>query len=156
MPRKEGNYYKHGHTVGSRKTPEYSSWHGIKARCYKPHNSRYSSYGGRGITMCDRWINSFENFLEDMGSKPTPKHSIDRIDVNGNYEPSNCRWATMEQQMLNKQNSKVITYKGVTLPLKTWATKLGVRYNLLRRRIFVYGWDIEKAFHQQSERYTPL
>lgn len=94
---------KHGHTID--KLPTYRSWYAMKRRCTDIFYSRYSDYGGRGIKVCDRWLESFINFLEDMGERPI-NTTIDRIDNNGNYEPLNCRWATSKQQSLNKRNTK--------------------------------------------------
>lgn len=86
-------------------SPEYIAWNNLKNRCNNPNNSRYAHYGGRGIKVCDSWKTSFINFYNDMGERPTPYHSIDRIDNDGNYEPSNCRWATNSQQNLNRKIS---------------------------------------------------
>ena len=86
---------------------EYKSWAKIKQRCLNPNDKRYESYGARGITVCERWKNSFLSFLEDMGPRPSKEHSIDRINVNGNYEPSNCRWADIITQNRNKRVGKL-------------------------------------------------
>jgi hypothetical protein len=93
---------KHGHARQSKATTEYKAWYGLIQRCHNASNKDYIAYGGRGITVCDSWA-SFENFLRDMGRKPSKEYSIDRINTNGNYEPSNCRWATPEQQSRNKR-----------------------------------------------------
>lgn len=85
---------------------EHPSWSHMMSRCYRTKDLRYKDYGGRGITVCERWINSFENFVADMGKRPSKEYSLDRIDVNGNYEPSNCRWATQLEQRHNRRDSK--------------------------------------------------
>lgn len=95
----------HGETRQLSKTPEYACWVQIKTRCFNQNYVEFHLYGGRGITMCDRWRDSFENFLADMGRRPSRKHSIDREDVNGHYEPGNCRWATSSDQAKNRRHS---------------------------------------------------
>lgn len=114
----------HGQSSGENKTIEYKTWLGMKNRCYNQREKSYKYYGGRGIKVCDRWLNSFENFLEDMGKRPHGKFSIDRIDVNGNYEPSNCRWATDYQQRRNKTNNNVIEYNGSKIIIEDLAACL--------------------------------
>jgi hypothetical protein len=105
-------------------------------RCYRENAQQFRHYGGRGITVCDRWRESFENFLADMGPKPTPKHSIDRFpDTNGNYEPGNCRWATQSQQMRNSRLTRMVTVNGETRAAADWGDETGVKYKTIVDRI---------------------
>ena len=91
---------------GGRNSPEYEPWRSAKRRCFNPKNEHFDRYGGRGITMCPEWRDSFEAFLRDVGPRPSPRHSIDRINNDGNYEPGNVRWATKREQMLNTSRSR--------------------------------------------------
>lgn len=99
---------RHGHAKTHRLTTEYRAWTGLRQRCKNPNATSYKDYGGRGILVCKRWDDSFENFYEDMGPKPGPGYSIDRIDNNGNYEPDNCRWATSKEQNNNQRPGRGI------------------------------------------------
>jgi len=131
-------------THGMTKTSEHKSWSGIKERCFNPNHKGYSYYGARGITVCDRWKNSFENFFADMGLKPTPKHSIDRIDNNGNYCPDNCRWATKAEQANNKSTNRLITIGCVTLTIAQWTKEMGFGEMVIWDRLEA-GWSEYKA-----------
>jgi hypothetical protein len=126
-------------THGMSRTPEYAAWIGIRNRCYNPNIDSYPNYGGRGISVCERWINSFENFYSDMGPRPSEGHSIDRMDANGNYEPSNCRWATLTEQNRNLRRNHRITVGGVTLCVAAWAERTGISAGTIHRRMR-YGW----------------
>ena len=119
---------KHGHCSRSNRAPEYSSWTNMKGRCCNPKNRSYHDYGGRGITICDRWIESFENFYADMGPKPSPKHSLDREHVSGNYEPENCRWATAQTQLNNTRRNTYVIYENKQYTLAELARYLGLGY----------------------------
>src|SRR6266436_4499546 len=107
-------------THGLTETADYASWCDMLTRCYNPRFNGYKYYGGRGITVCERWRHSFENFLADMGVKPSLKHSLDRIDCNGPYSPDNCRWATRLEQNANQRRIKLYTFGGETRHLKEW------------------------------------
>ncbi len=133
-------------THGKSRTPEYHAWQAIKDRCGLPHHRNYKNYGGRGITICERWINSFENFFADMGERPTPTHSIDRWpDNDGHYEPANCRWATRKEQVDNRRNSLLCTINGKKQCVKDWCKELKiVSYEAALLRIRK-GWPIERA-----------
>lgn len=133
------------------KTKEYKTWAEMKFRCLNKTSTSYHHYGGRGITVCVRWIESYENFLADMGRAPTKDHSIDRINVNGNYEPSNCKWSTDCEQANNRRNSRLITLYGSTKTLAQWCHKLGVNYNTMSTRIY-RGWKHSEAIEKSTDK----
>lgn len=126
---------------GQKGTPEYKAWLSMRARCRDVKNR---TYGARGISVCERWSN-FAAFLEDMGRRPTPRHSLDRIDVNGHYSPENCRWATPREQQNNKRNTVVVTYNGKQVPLIVAAEYSGIKYATLHSRLMA-GWPESKLF----------
>lgn len=116
-------------------TKVYRAWLAIYNRCYNKNIDVYRHYGGRGIRVCDRWLNSFDNFLSDMGHPPSKKHSIERDDNDGHYTPENCRWATMHEQCRNRRNSRLLTYKGQTMILQDWAKHLGIHRRTLSDKL---------------------
>lgn len=131
-------------THGQYKSVEYRTYKHMVERCTNESCKMYPHYGGRGISVCERWM-TFENFLADMGVRPSPKHSLDRINNDGNYEPGNCRWATGSQQMRNTRRTRMITHNGETLPLKDWSIRLGLGESTIQSRLDVYGWTVEQA-----------
>lgn len=123
----------------------YNAWRSMKKRCYLKTNHNYKHYGERGIKVCDEWLNdpqAFYNWSMNNGYKDNL--TIDRIDVNGNYEPNNCRWVDIKTQANNKRNNKSITYNGMTKTMSEWASYLNLDYGLLKSRI-LNGWTFEKA-----------
>jgi len=135
----------HGDSVNCTTSPEYNIWRGIKLRTLNPNDQAFPRYGGRGITICDRWKDSFENFLADVGRRPGPEYSIDRYpDNDGNYEPGNVRWATREEQANNRRSSRFLTHKGLTLTVVQWARFLHINHTTLHERL-ASGWSIERA-----------
>jgi hypothetical protein len=141
---------RHGHSKRINKSSEYRAWCNIRNRCLNHNVKSYKDYGGRGIKVCDAWLNSFENFLKDMGEKPSEKHTIDRIDVNGNYEPSNCRWATTVEQSRNKRNTVLISYDGKSLTLSEWSELTGVKRSTLSMRFYNYNWSAKEVIEGKS------
>jgi hypothetical protein len=125
---------------------EYRTWRAMKQRCEYPKHRAYPRYGGRGIKVCDRW-QSYDAFLADMGPRPSPKHSIERRDNNGDYEPDNCVWATHREQVLNRRGAVLCTYNGRTQPLSLWADETGIPYGRLYDRL-KKNWPVEQAFTQ--------
>jgi len=134
----------HGERNLRNTTPEYKSWMSAKARVSNPNTDGYEHYGGRGIKMCDRWLESYQNFLSDIGRKPTPKHTLERKDVNGDYEPANCIWATMSEQNNNRRDTERITRNGRSMTVTQWCRELDLNPQTVFLRLF-YGWDVERA-----------
>lgn len=132
-------------THGRSKTSEYRCWMGAIRRCYNKHTKDYPDYGGRGITVCDRWRHDFAAFLADMGHRPSPRHSIERKDTDGPYSPENCCWATAKEQGRNKRNNRLLTFRGTTCPMSEWAELLGISLQTISSRIHQMGWPPEKA-----------
>lgn len=124
--------------------PLYSTWNNMMVRCYKEDQFVFKNYGGRGVTVCDEWHN-FLGFLLGVGPRPGPEYSLDRIDVNGNYEPSNCRWATSEEQANNTRWNVFIEWRGERRSISQWAKKLGMSINVLHYRIRRLGMNMDDA-----------
>lgn len=148
---------------GKWKTPEWGVWSGIQARCHNPEHPGYANYGGRGILVCRGWRDSFENFLADMGERPSAKHSVDRIDNERGYDcghcedckgrnaEANCRWATPKEQASNRRSTRRITFNGETMTLTDWATRVGISTPLLHHRL-KSGWSVEDALSKPADR----
>jgi hypothetical protein len=134
----------HGETRNHATSPEWNSWSAMRARCENQSDPAWKDYGGRGVRVCERW-QTFEVFLADMGRRPTSSHSIDRFpDKNGNYEPSNCRWATKKEQARNTRQNRILEYNGEALCMAEWAERLGVRPQRIHARL-KRGWSVARA-----------
>lgn len=143
--------FTHGMTTSHR--PEYDAWTCMKKRCYSKNTKDYPQYGGRGITVCDEWLNDVAQFFADMGPKPSPKHTIDRIDTNGNYCKANCRWATMKEQCNNRRSSKWVSYLGETKTVSNWADQFGIHRSVILSRLKM-NWSIERALTTPVQKKT--
>lgn len=136
-------------THGMSRTPTYSCWLKMIDRCYRTTDRSYTNYGARGIGVCERWRDSFDAFLEDMGEKPSAGRSIDRINNDGDYEPGNCRWATRREQARNTTRSRWITFNGKRALLTEWVRTTGIRFSTLRYRLS--RWPISRALTQARD-----
>lgn len=125
------------------KTRVWRIWYGMLERCRRPTNTVFKFYGGRGIKVCERW-QVFDNFLADMGEPPLGM-TLEREKTDGDYEPSNCRWATMKEQQRNRRNTHWLTFDGRTQAMSAWAEEAGVPYKTLWMRVVKYGWTVERA-----------
>lgn len=141
---------KHGHTMNG-PSITYKSWNCARNRCLNKNSRSYAAYGGSGITFCDRWQgeNGFANFLMDMGERPGKEYSLDRKNCNGNYEPSNCRWATKKEQSNNRRNNFVIEFDGIRLTATEWSDRTGIKMGTIIRRV-KDGWSIERTLTERK------
>ena len=139
MPKKHGLSYE----------PEYKAWQTMRLRCTVPANAAYASYGGRGIKVCERWMNSVEAFMQDMGKKPTPKHELDRINNDGNYEPSNCRWATRSENDRNRRSTVWVMFHGQRRKYADLCEEFNMDRTVVRHRLRA-GWSVEHAFETKT------
>lgn len=138
---------RHGRTGST----EHDIWRSMKQRCCNPNKRSYSRYGGRGIKVCDDWSHSFEAFYRDMGPRPSMQHSLDRIDPNGHYEPSNCRWATKVEQQNNMRSNRIVEWRGRKQSLSQWSKELGINRSTLEGRL-EWGWTVDEAFTTKERK----
>jgi hypothetical protein len=136
--------------VNLSETPEYRHWINMKSRCDNPRTPGFD-YGGRGIKVCARWRDSFQNFFADLGPRPSPSHSVDRIDSNGNYEPSNCRWATPKEQGRNTRTNHLVIVGGREMTLAEAVETAPVPYNTVLYRL-KRGWDLDDALSRPAKK----
>lgn len=141
-------------THGISHTPEYRAWSSMRRRCYDPANAAYADYGGRGITVCERWLESPLNFLADMGPKPSARHCLDRTDNSLGYFKENCRWVTYKDSNQNKRSNRWIVYQGRSLPLIEWIRQLGLSESRVANRLYA-GWSVERAFTEPAAVRPP-
>lgn len=145
---------------GMDRSPEQRAWIGMRQRCLNANKREYMHYGGRGITVCKEWLHSFEAFFAHVGVRPSPKHSLDRIDVNGNYEPGNVRWATQKEQIDNTRVVRLVTLSGKTQSISAWEREMGLSKGQVRSRENA-GWSLEQAIltpsikAQKVRKYVP-
>lgn len=132
-------------------SPTYKSWINAKQRCYNPNNHNYPNYGGRGIKMCEKWVESFVSFLEDMGERPSKEYTLDRIDVDGDYEPSNCRWATRRTQSNNRRDNVFLYLNGERLTV----SEFSVKYNVNRSNV-AYEMRRGLSANEIIEKYSNM
>ncbi len=130
---------------------EYKIYHGMLKRCLNKNSSDFSNYGGRGINVCDRWLESFENFYEDMGGRPSSDYSLDRIENDGGYSPDNCKWSTRSEQQNNKRTNRILTLGNITDTLANWSRIVHISEATLWARIKA-GWSDERALTQEVAR----
>lgn len=138
-------------TLNGKVTPECRAWHHMIGRCHHEDHVAYEDYGGRGIKVCKRWRDSFPNFLADVGRRPSPKHSLGRINNDKGYVRSNVRWQTLAEQSTNKRSTRLIKFRGETLAAKHWAERLNISYSTLLGRL-LRGWIIRRALTEPIQK----
>lgn len=146
----KNNFTKHGYGG----TPEYKAWWSMLQRCSNPKDHNYLRYGGRGIKVCPSWIDSCKVFIDDMGYRPSSSHSLDRIDNNGDYHPTNCRWATKLEQINNRSTTVVIKLNGIDMTLGDAARLYQIDVELVRRRL-KSGWDVVSSLTRKARSCEP-
>ena len=134
--------------------PEYRCWQTMRLRCKEPTNAAYKDYGARGITVCDRWLESPANFLADMGEKPSPAHELDRRDNDKGYSPENCRWVTRSVNDRNRRSNRMIDYLGETQALAHWCERFGIARDTAKKRLDA-GWTVEETFTIPTRAKAP-
>jgi hypothetical protein len=139
-------------THGLSGTRIYNIWNSMRGRCKNTGTRDAKHYADKGIRVCERWDSSFEAFLADMGPLPSPRHTIDRIDGNGNYEPGNCRWATPREQCLNQARTRRVVVNGESIPLLLAAERAGLSWSVVVQRIDKLGWTLERALSQPARK----
>lgn len=148
---KDNPSYKHGYAHRGNKRPAiYRRWQHMIQRCHNPNDRDYPQYGGRGITVCNRWRDNFQFFINDIGEPPSARHTLDRIDNSKGYEPNNVRWATPKEQQNNRRNTKMLTIDEVTRPLQEWCAMVGINSKAVLYRLKHGGMSHKEAI------YTPL
>lgn len=135
--------------------PEYPIWATMRQRCSNPKDISFSYYGGRGITVCARWVASFRDFVSDMGLRPSAKYSIDRIDNDGNYEPGNCRWVTRKEQLRNRRITRWIVFGEEKCSLAEWSERTGIPRSAISKRL-ACSWSVADALTIPSGVYHCL
>jgi hypothetical protein len=149
----------HGHStrigkVGQYRSKTYICWIGMKMRCLNKNHKYFYRYGGRGITVCDRWVNSFENFILDMGEKPT-KMTLERVNNDMGYYPENCKWITLKENANNRNNTRFLELNGLRLPIMKWVDKTGLCKETIKYRL-KSGWSIEKTLTKRTNYRSNL
>jgi hypothetical protein len=152
---REGKTFKHREARRAVRSPEYTAWLGMISRCYRSSHPKFSDYGGRGIYVASQWRNSFTTFLDAVGRRPSPQHSLDRFpDNNGPYAPGNVRWATAQEQTRNRRNSRRVIFNGQEMTLVAAADLVGLKHWLVRERIKM-GWSVDAALSIPVRPHKP-